>query len=95
MFTPYKEELIEWCKGLPEDNKQTSDVIVSWCESHPPILEALKEDTDLFNDSQHLLGYGKNEPPPLNPENYYKEILENNIRMLPSPPDKNNPEKKK
>ena len=86
LFADCQGELEQLCQSLPEDKEEMSDAIADWYESHPPIRDAMDAMSgNVISDYSKAPGTQGHAPPPPDPKTY-RNILENAIRRLQSPP---------
>ncbi|MCT7975855.1 hypothetical protein [Laspinema olomoucense] len=87
LFADCQGELEQWCKSLPEDKEEMSDASAAWYRFRPAIREtmyALSQRKET-KESDRAPGHTGNAPPPPDPKTY-RNILENAIRRIQSPP---------
>ncbi|MCT7976586.1 hypothetical protein [Laspinema olomoucense] len=86
LFADCQGELEQLCKSLPEDKEEMSDAIADWCESRTTIRDAMDAMSgNIISDYSKAPGIHGNAPPPPDPK-AYRDILENAIRRIQSPP---------
>ncbi|MCT7984033.1 hypothetical protein NG796_12065 [Laspinema sp. A4] len=86
LFADYPGEVEALIESLPEDKEGMSDAIADWYESHPPIRDAMDAMSgNVISDYSKAPGTQGHAPPPPDPKTY-RNILENAIRRIQSPP---------
>ncbi len=78
LFADCQGELEQLQTSLPDNIKGISNAIASWCQSRPPIRDAMDAMSGL-QVGDRVPGTQGNAPPPPDPK-IYQEMLQNNIR---------------
>ncbi len=84
LFADCQEELEQLRTGLPPDTKGISNAIASWCNSRPTIRDAMDAMSER-KEGDRVPGHTGIAPPRPDPKDY-RDILENAIRRIQSPP---------
>jgi hypothetical protein len=84
LFADCQEELEQLRTSLPEDTAGISNAIAAWCKSRPTIRDAMGAMSEQ-KEGDRAPGHTGNAPPPPDPKTY-RNILENAIRRIQSPP---------